>query len=396
MADFCCDIRIDPLYWFLMTFGQSPMRRRDFVILSVGAAAAWSPTARAQLPVKVARIGYLGLGPASAWSTRVDALRIGLRDLGWIEGQNIMIEFRWADDVDQLPRLAAELVQMKVDVIFAPSSTMVEPARQATRTIPIVFSNHADPIGTGHIASLSRPGGNMTGLSELSTEIDTKALEILKEVLPQATRIGVIWNPTTPSQIPGLQSVKAAGEKLGLALYILPATAAEDLDAALASMARENVGAVFVMPAPVTASQRALLAELALKHRLATIFGNKGNVVAGGLMSYGVDRDDLNRRAALYIDKILKGAKPADLPVEQPSEFELVINLKTARMLGVQILRPCSPEPTRSSNDRVCPIADLPGARRSVCSRGLDQTGNRAPPKAAWDPKPTFSSRSLC
>ena len=259
------------------------MRRRDFIILFSGVAAAWSPTARAQQPVKVARIGYLGLGPASAWSRRVDALRVGLRDLGWIEGKNIVIEFRWADDVDQLPGLAAELVQMKVDVIFAPSSTMVEPARQATKTIPIVFANHADPIGTGHVASLSRPGGNITGLSELTTEIDTKALEILKEVLPQATRIGVIWNPTTPSQIPGLQSVKAAGERLGLALYIVPAAAAEDLDAALASMARENVGAVFVMPAPITTSQRAFLAELALKHRLATMFGNKGNVVAGGL-----------------------------------------------------------------------------------------------------------------
>jgi putative ABC transport system substrate-binding protein len=313
------------------------MRRRDFITLIGGAATGWPLVARAEQPATVARIGYLGLGPASALSSRVEALRAGLRDLGWVEGKNIVIEFRWADNVDQLPGLAAELVRMKVDIIFASSSTMVEPARQATKTIPIVFATHADPIGTGHVASLPRPGGNITGLSELTTEIDAKALEMLKEAVPQATRIGVLWNPTTPSQVPGLQSVKAAGEKLGLALHILPAATAEDFDAALASMARENVGGVFVMPAPVTISQRARLAELALKHRLATIFGAMENVVAGGLMSYGVDRNDLTRRAALYIDKILKGAKPADLPVEQPTKYELVINLKTARALGIEI-----------------------------------------------------------
>jgi putative tryptophan/tyrosine transport system substrate-binding protein len=232
------------------------MRRRDFISLISSAAAAWPLAARAQQPAKVAHIGYLGLGPASAQSSRVEALRTGLRDLGWIEGKNIVIEFRWADNVEQLPGLAAELVRMNVDVIFAPSSTMVEPARQATKTIPIVFASHADPVGTGHVASLPRPGGNITGLSELTTEIDAKALEMWKEVLPQATQIGVLWNPTTPSQVPGLQSVKAAGESLGLTLHIVPAATAEEFDVALASLARENVGGVFVMPAPVTVSQR--------------------------------------------------------------------------------------------------------------------------------------------
>jgi putative tryptophan/tyrosine transport system substrate-binding protein len=313
------------------------MRRRDFITLIGGAATGWPLVARAEQPATVARIGYLGLGPASALSSRVEALRAGLRDLGWVEGKNLVFEFRWADNVDQLPSLAADLVRMKVDVIFATSSTLVEAARQATKTIPIVFATHADPIGSGHIASLPRPGGNITGLSELTTEIDAKALEILKEVVPQSTRIGVLWNPTTPSQVPGLQSVKAAGERLGLALSIVSTATVEDFDAAFASMARENVGGVFVMPAPVTVSFRARLAELALKRRLPTIFGNKENVVAGGLMSYGVDRNDLTRRAALYIDKILKGAKPADLPVEQPTRFELVINLKTARALGLEI-----------------------------------------------------------
>jgi putative ABC transport system substrate-binding protein len=313
------------------------MRRRDFITLIGGAATGWPLVARAEQPATVARIGYLGLGPASALSSRVEALRAGLRDLGWVEGKNLLFEFRWADNVDQLPSLAADLVRMKVDVIFATSSTQVEAARQATKTIPIVFATHADPIGSGHVASLPRPGGNITGLSELTTEIDAKALEILKEVVPHSTRIGVLWNPTTPSQVPGLQSVKAAGERLGLALSIVSTATAEDFDAAFASIARENVGGVFVMPAPVTVSFRARLAELALKRRLPTIFGNKENVVAGGLMSYGVDRNDLTRRAALYIDKILKGAKPADLPVEQPTRFELVINLKTARALGIEI-----------------------------------------------------------
>ena len=313
------------------------MRRRDFITFIGGAATGWPLVARAEQPATVARIGYLGLGPASAVSSRVEALRAGLRDLGWIEGKNLLFEFRWADNVDQLPGLAADLVRMKVDVIFATSSTLVEAARQATKTIPIVFATHADPIGSGHVASLPRPGGNITGLSELTTEIDAKALEILKEVVPQSTQIGVLWNPTTPSQVPGLQSVKAAGERLGIALSIVSTATADDFDVAFASMARENVGGVFIMPAPVTVSFRARLAELALKRRLPTIFGTKENVVAGGLMSYGVDRNDLTRRAALYIDKILKGVKPADLPVEQPTRFEFVVNLKTARALGVEI-----------------------------------------------------------
>jgi putative ABC transport system substrate-binding protein len=312
------------------------MRRREFITLFGGAAATWPLAARAQQPAKVARIGYLGLGPASASSSRVEALRACLRDLGWVEGKNIVIEFRWAVGVQQLPELAAELVRMNVDVIFAPTSTMVEPARQATKTIPIVFSNHADPIGSGHVASLPRPGGNITGLSDQTTDLNAKAVEMLKEV-PQATRIGVLWNPTTPSQVPGLQAVKTASERLALTLHIVPAATADDFDAAFASMARENVGGVFVVPAPVTITGRARLAELALKHRLPTMFASKENVEAGGLMSYAADRIDLARRAALYIDKILNGANPADLPVEQASKFQLVINLKAAKALGLEI-----------------------------------------------------------
>jgi putative ABC transport system substrate-binding protein len=310
--------------------------RREFISL-LGGTAAWPLAARAQQPGKFARIGHLDLGPASARESRVAVLRTGLRDLGWVEGKNIIIEFRWADGIHQLPELAAELVRLKVDVIFAPSSTMVEPARQATKTIPIVFSNHADPIGTGHVASLPRPGGNITGLSVLATELDAKAMEILKQAVPHATRIGVLWNPTTPSHVPGLQSVKAAGEKLGLALHVVPATTVEEFDAALAAMARERVGGVFVVPSPLSTMERAALAQLALQYRLPTMFAARENVETGGLMSYGADRNDLIRRAALYIDKILKGAKPADLPVQQPTKFEFVLNFKTAKALGLNI-----------------------------------------------------------
>jgi putative ABC transport system substrate-binding protein len=317
--------------------------RREFIALIGGGClllAVKVKRARGQQPARVQRIGYLGLGPASAWLSRVEALQAGLRDLGWVEGRNFVIEFRWADGVQQLPEFAAELVRMKVDVIFAPSSTVVEPAHQATKTIPIVFSNHADPIGSGHVASLPRPGGNITGLSEMASELDAKQLEMLKEVVPQATRIGVLWNPTTPSQVPGLQSLKAAGEKLGLALHMASAATAEEFDGAFASVARENVDALFVMPSPLVVMQRAHVAELALKFRLPGIFSVREAVEAGGLMSYSPDRIDLSRRAALYIDKILKGAKPADLPVEQASKYQLVINLKTAKALGIEIPAP--------------------------------------------------------
>jgi putative tryptophan/tyrosine transport system substrate-binding protein len=184
---------------------------------------------------------------------------------------------------------------------------------------------------------VSRPGGNITGLSELATELDVKALEMLKEAVPTATRIGVLWNPTTPSQVPGLQAVKAAGEILGLALHVVPATTLEQSDHALASMARDHVDGVFVVPSPLTLMERAPLAQVALRYRLPTMFAARENVEAGGLMSYGVDRHDLTRRAALYIDKILKGAKPADLPVEQASKYQLVINLKTAKALGIDV-----------------------------------------------------------
>jgi ABC-type uncharacterized transport system substrate-binding protein len=313
------------------------MRRREFITLLGGAAVAWPLAARAEQPAKVPRIGFLRFGLASANAERVEALRTGLRDLGYVEGKNIVIEFRWTERIDQLPELAAELARMNVDAIFAMSSTEVEPTRQATQTIPIVFAVHADPVGLGHVASLARPGGNITGLTIILTDLVAKQLEILKEAVPQATRIGVLFSRTAPSHRPALQAVETAGARLGVQLVMVPVRTGEDFEGAFSTMSREQVGSFLVVSAPLTISHRARLAELALEHRLPGMVGSKENVESGGLMNYGADFNDMFRRVATYIDKILKGAKPADLPVEQASKYELVINLKTAKAIGLTI-----------------------------------------------------------
>jgi putative ABC transport system substrate-binding protein len=313
------------------------IRRRELLAALGGAAAAWPLAARAQHSTKVARIGFLGLAPAAAWAAPIEALRARLHDLGYVEGKNLVIEWRWAENGNELSELAAQLVHMNVDLIFAYSSTEVEAARRATGTIPIVFAVHADPVGVGHVASLPRPGGNITGLSDLLTDLAPKQLETLKEAIPLARRIGVLWNPSTPSHAVAVPAVEAAGEKLGLELRMVPARTAEEFDGAFATMTRERVNGFLAVASPLTNLQRVQLAELAFKHRLPGIFSRSENVEAGGLMSYGADRTDLYRRAAVYIDKILKGARPADLPVEQASRYRLVINLKTAKVLGLEI-----------------------------------------------------------
>jgi putative tryptophan/tyrosine transport system substrate-binding protein len=315
----------------------SHIGRRKFLATLGGAAAAWPLAARAQQPAQVSRIGVLRLGPASAFAGRLEALRAGFRQLGYVEGKDIVFELRWAETVEQLPQLAAELVRMNVDVIFATGSVEVEPTRQATKTIPIVFATHADPVGVGHVASLARPGGNITGLTIIQTDLVAKQLEILKEAVPQATRIGVQFNPTTLWHRPALQAVETAGKKLGVQLVMVPVRTAEDFEGAFSTMSREHVAGFLVVLSPVDVSHRARLANLALKHRLPGMFGTKENVEAGGLMSYSADFNDMVQRAATYIDKILKGAKPADLPVEQASKYELVINLKTAKAIGLTI-----------------------------------------------------------
>jgi putative tryptophan/tyrosine transport system substrate-binding protein len=286
------------------------MRRREFIAGLCG-AVAWPVMARGQQPRKVARIGFLNLAPASAWTNEMEALRAGLRDLGYIEGKNILIEFRWADTNDQLPELATELVRMNVDAIVAPASTEVEPARQATTTIPIIFAQHADPVGLGHVASLARPGGNITGVSMVLTELAAKALQILTDALPHAKQIGVLWNPTTPSHAVVLKEVESAGKTLGIQLLLMPIETVADFDGVFSRMARERVDGFLVPGSPLTNMQRAPLADMELKYRLPGIFGNKANVEAGGLMSYGANFNYMYRHAALYVDKILKGKRHA-------------------------------------------------------------------------------------
>jgi len=308
------------------------------VTLALGIlAGTLTAETRAQQPARVHQIGYLISGSPAFWANRVEALRIGLRDLGYVEGKNIAIAFRSAETAERLPEVTADLVRLNVDVIFATSSTEVEAARRATKTIPIVFATHADPVGVGHVASLARPGGNITGLSMLLTELAAKELEIMKQALPHMTRVGVLLTSTAPSHRPASHSVAAAAQQLGVQVLTVPVRTPEDLDGAFAMMARERVNGFLAVASPLTRSQRALLAELALKYRLAGMFGTRENVEAGGLMSYAPDLLDLTRRAATYIDKILKGAKPADLPVEQAMKFELVVNLKTAKALGLTI-----------------------------------------------------------
>jgi putative ABC transport system substrate-binding protein len=288
-------------------------------------------------PSKVHQIGYLITGSPAESANRVRALRTGLQDHGYVEGKNISLVFRSAETPDRLPELAADLVRLKVDLIFATSSTEVEAVRYATKTIPIVFATHADPEGVGHVTSLARPGSNITGLSMLLTDLVAKQLEIMKQALPHMKRIGVMVTLTAPSHRPALHAVEATAQRLGIQVLTVPVRTAEELDGAFAMMARERVNGFLFVASPLTRSQRALLAELSLKHRLAGMFGTRENVEAGGLMSYAPDLLHLTRRAAVYIDKILKGAKPADLPVEQAFKFELVINLKTAKTLGITI-----------------------------------------------------------
>jgi putative ABC transport system substrate-binding protein len=317
-----------------MSFGH--IGRRE-LIAAIGSAAVWPLAARAQQPAKIPRVGFLNLAPASAWANELEAFRAGLRDLGYVEGKNVLIEFRWADTIDQLPELANELVRTKVDLIVAPASTEVEPARQATKMIPIVFAQHADPVGLGHVASLAHPGGNITGVSMVLTELAAKALQILTDAVPHAKQIGVLWNPTTPSHMVVVKGVGAAAKDLGVRLLMLPIETVADFEGVFAAMAREHADGFLVPGSPLTNTQRAPLADLQLRYRLPGIFGNKANVEAGGLMSYGADFNYMYRRAALYVDKILKGEKPADLPVEQASKYELVINLKTAKALSFDI-----------------------------------------------------------
>ena len=281
------------------------------------------------------RIGILGGAP----SPSLEAFRQGLRDLGYVEGRNIVLEYRWHEGkVDRAPALAAELVHGKVDVIVASSVPVIRAAQQATRTIPIVMAASFDAVETGLVASLARPGGNTTGLTLLSTDVVGKRLELLKEAVPGVSRLAVLLGPPAPADPLFLREVEVAAKAMRMRLQILRARDASELESAFTAMTRERASALLMSEHPVFSfALRTRLAELQAKHRLPTMVSFREFVEAGALMSYGADLADLSRRAAAYVDKILKGSKPAELPVEQPIKFALVINLKTAKALGLTI-----------------------------------------------------------
>jgi putative ABC transport system substrate-binding protein len=313
--------------------------RRAFIGALTGGLLTAPITIHAQPAGKVYRIGYLSAGSGILSSPYTTAFRQGLRELGWVEGQNIVIEYRSAEGrFDRLPELAAELVRLKVEVILAVPTPGALAAKNATTSIPTVGASLTGPVELGLIASLARPGGNVTGVSySVGADIFGKDLELLKEVVPKIRRVAVLSNPGGPAQPLIISNIKAAARSLGLQLQLVEARGSADFDGAFAAMARERAGALFVLTDPVFIPHRARLVNLAAKNRLPSIFTQRADVEAGGLMSYGPSFADMYRRAATYVDKILKGARPADLPVEQPTKFELVINLKTAKALGLTI-----------------------------------------------------------
>jgi putative tryptophan/tyrosine transport system substrate-binding protein len=312
------------------------IERRSFIV--GGVAVLLIPlAAEAQQAGKVYRIGFLWDSPA-VWPHALQAFRRGLSDLGWIEGKNIVLEFRWAEGrFDRLPSMVDDLIRLKIDLIVAPTSIYTDAAKRATSTIPIVFVSHADPVNTGHVASLARPGSNATGTTIIMSETMVKSLELLKATIPTLARVAVIWDPATPSHRPALNAVEPGGPVLGLRLHAVAVRSAAEFDSAFSAIVHERAGAVLVLSTPLFMGGAKRLAELAITHKLPTMFGPREHVEAGGLLSYSPDRADLYRRAAGYVDKILKGAKPAEMPVEQATQFELSINLKTAKELRLTI-----------------------------------------------------------
>jgi putative ABC transport system substrate-binding protein len=311
--------------------------RRWFMTRVLLALAAPPLAAEAQQAARIYRIGFLWDSPA-VFPDAIEAFRRGLRDLGHVEGRNVVIEFRWAEgNPERMRELAEELVRLKVDVLIAPTSIYTGVAMRATTTIPIVFMSHADPLRAGHVATLARPGGNTTGLSIMMTETNVKGLELFRAALPGLSRVAVVWDPATPSHRPGLEAVEGAAPSLKLQIQSVPVRRASEYDSAFAAMGRERANGVLVLSTPLFIAGAKRLAELALAHHLPSLFGPKHHVEAGGLMSYSPDRLDLYRRGAIFVDKILKGAPPGELPVEQPTKFELVVNVKTARALGITL-----------------------------------------------------------
>jgi putative ABC transport system substrate-binding protein len=318
------------------------MKRRKFIAL-VGGAAVWPLAARSQQPRKVPRIGYLITGRLESPETRViaDALRQGLREHGYVEGRNIVIEYRAAEGkMDRLPGLAAELVRLDLDLIIAASTPLARAVQRATTTIPIVSPALGDPVGDGFVASLARPGGNITGSTFLGPGLVPKRLEFLKEAVPSASRVAALWHPgafgehTTKDMF---KETETAARSLKVQLQFVEVSDPGGLDGAFTAMTSERASALITFPSPMIYAERRRLVGLAAEHRLPSMFNAREFVELGGLIAYGASVPDLNRRAAAYVDKILKGAKAGDLPIEQPTKFELLINAKTAKALGLTI-----------------------------------------------------------
>ena len=314
------------------------MGNKFFVFALSGMLLALSSFASAQQPKNVARIGFLSTVPPSTIADRIEAFRQGLRELGYMQGKNIFIEYRSAEgNLDRVPGLVAELVRLKVDVIVTTGPPATRAAKERTATIPIVMAFDTDPVGNGFVASLARPGENVTGLSALFPEISGKRLELLKEIVPRLARIAVLGQSTEPANAQSLKETELAAAAFGVKLQYGDVLFPKDIETAFQAARKDRADAVLVLAGYVFNSHPRQLAEHAIKNRIPAVYQGSEYVEAGGLMSYGTNIADLFRRGATYVDKILKGAKPADLPVEQPTKFELIINLKTANQIGLTI-----------------------------------------------------------
>jgi putative ABC transport system substrate-binding protein len=309
--------------------------RRDFITL-LGGAAAWPLAARAQQPRKVWRLGVLQ--PGAPPEPLLEAVRDGLRDLGYMEGRDVVLEIRWAEGkLDRLTALAAELVGLKVDVIYAFTTSPALAARRATTAVPIVFSAVGDPVGTGLVASLARPGGNATGLSLLATELSGKRLEMLREIVPNVSRVAMLWNDTNPSMVLRANETQDAAAKLGVTVQSIGVHDLIDFEGAFKAISDGGAAALLVLVDPFTSAHRKRIVDFAAQRRLPAFYEARQFVDSGGLICYGPSLLAMQRRVAGYLDKVFKGAKPADLPVEQPTKFELIINLKAAKAIGLEI-----------------------------------------------------------
>jgi putative tryptophan/tyrosine transport system substrate-binding protein len=315
------------------------MKKKITVLTLYAMLSALCSSAQAQQPTKIPRLGYLNASSPSTNPARIEAFRQGLRELGYVEGKNIVIEWRSAEQkFDRLPALAAELVRLKVDIIVTSGPIPTRAAKEATSTIPIVMAQDPDPVANGFVASLARPGGNITGLATLAPELSGKQVELLTEIFPKLSRVAVFRTSTQPGIAQALKEVELAAKALGVQLQYLDVLDPKDIETAFRAASKGHAEAVLSLVAGgIANAHRTQIVELAVKSRLPVIYNRREDVEAGGLMSYGTSQNDLDRRAATYVDKILKGTKPADLPVEQPTKFELVINLKTAKQIGLTV-----------------------------------------------------------